>query len=599
MKIHDISIRNFRGIDELNNLKCGGLTTIVGKNDSGKSIILSALNSFFNEKMGLEDVFLGIEEDDIVSIKVRFNPPEQVHPLALDAEGKICIEKEFSPDKSKKIKPKEYYICNDIDSDSLNNCFGVNESGLNDRLAELSEEFSRSGRGVTNISKIEQIDQACRSHLKSEQRHPIGEYWRNIRRAYPGIVLPGFSSFEAEADLDVSSTNFQNQFKELTISAINDDLNKEARENIESNVEKRLDEEFEVITALMKKNVPGLEAIKPRAKCNWNNLAKFDINLKFADEKYDVPIENKGTGFRRLLMVAYFEYLATKSENTHQIYAIEEPETYLHPSLQVDLLNSLLTISESAQVFITTHSPIFAGATQTSNIIVVSKENSISQYFTSTDEGEILPKIVSELGIKPNYNLVTADYQKVVFVEGANDVRFWQLAIEKISGYNFEDVLFIPCGGHQVEFFVNAEICHKINKQFVMILDSDKGALDYETKSQNQSALKQKVESLGGKFCLLHKREIENYYHKAALQRKLGDEYALPDEFLIDEFCDVQKLIKDQILPNITRNFKVKNDIELFRSMTSEEWREVGVKNEVLYGDLTDLEHIVNVIFTR
>ena len=118
MKIHDISIYNFRGIKKLDNLKCGDLTTIVGKNDSGKSIILAALNAFFNEKMESEDVFLGIGDDEVVSIKIRFTPLADVHPLALDREGKICIEKEFSPDKRGKLKPKEYYICDDINADS-------------------------------------------------------------------------------------------------------------------------------------------------------------------------------------------------------------------------------------------------------------------------------------------------------------------------------------------------------------------------------------------------------------------------------------------------------------------------------------------------
>jgi putative ATP-dependent endonuclease of the OLD family len=39
---------------------------------------------------------------------------------------------------------------------------------------------------------------------------------------------------------------------------------------------------------------------------------------------------------------------------------IEEPETFLHPSAQQDLLDSIKDLSEDNQIIITTHSPIFA-----------------------------------------------------------------------------------------------------------------------------------------------------------------------------------------------------------------------------------------------
>ena len=50
MKLKYITIQNFRGIDVLNKLEVSSLNTFVGKNDGGKSIILRALDCFFNEK---------------------------------------------------------------------------------------------------------------------------------------------------------------------------------------------------------------------------------------------------------------------------------------------------------------------------------------------------------------------------------------------------------------------------------------------------------------------------------------------------------------------------------------------------------------------
>ena len=64
MKIFDITISNFRGIKFLQNLKVGDINSFVGKNDSGKSNILKALDTIFNEKFEPNDVFNGIGEDE-------------------------------------------------------------------------------------------------------------------------------------------------------------------------------------------------------------------------------------------------------------------------------------------------------------------------------------------------------------------------------------------------------------------------------------------------------------------------------------------------------------------------------------------------------
>lgn len=274
-------------------------------------------------------------------------------------------------------------------------------------------------------------------------------------------------------------------------------------------------------------------------------------------------------------MVAYFEYLATKQSKQHQIFAIEEPETYLHPSLQLELLNSIIALSDNSQFFLTTHSPIFAGATNESNIVIVRKEDSISKFLFSSNTNQILDLVIQELGIRPNYNLLNDNFRKVIFVEGKGDVQFWEIAITKLNGTLPNDILFIPCGGDQVEFFVNANLCRKISRKFLFVLDSDNGAIDYATKQANKANMAAKVLSLGGEFYILGKREIENYYHIEAIKR-LFPQIVIPADFEILDYNDVQKEIKDKILAHQNINFKTKNNMAIFNEMTAIEWEEVG-----------------------
>jgi putative ATP-dependent endonuclease of OLD family len=573
MKIFDISISNFRGIKNIQNLRCGSINTIVGKNDAGKSSVVKAVVAFFSEKIKPEDVFQGIGENERVEIKIRFEPSVTVNSLALDSQSKIAIQKEFYFDRGGKLKVEVFYFCNDINHQTVSNVWGAKESDLNGFLEQLVGNFTRSGRGVTNLSKIEKIEETTINEARTEKKYPADEFLKNINKQYPEVELPELSVFEAEQSLDVGATNFQSQFKSLTAASL--EKNKHLTDQIETEVTSDLTTEFDVITTIMQKNVPEIEHIKPKVICNWNSLVKFDLSLKFKNEAFDVPISNKGTGFKRLLMVAYFEYLASKQTKQHQIFAIEEPETYLHPSLQVELLNSIIALSDNSQFFLTTHSPIFAGATNETNIVIVRKENSISNFLSSNNSNEILDLVIQELGIRPNYNLLNDNYRKVVFVEGKGDVLFWEMAITKLNGGLPNDILFIPCGGDQVEFFVNASLCRKISRKFLFVLDSDNGATDYATKQANKATLAAKVTGLGGEFHMLRKREIENYYHMEAIKR-LFPTVTFPPDFGISDYNDVQKDIKDKILAHHNINFKTKNNMAIFTEMTTAEWAEVG-----------------------
>ncbi|MEZ4926015.1 MAG: AAA family ATPase [Saprospiraceae bacterium] len=593
MKIYDISIKNFRGIQLLENLRCGQINTYVGKNDSGKSSILKALSAFFNNDFTDKDVYYGIGEGEFTEIKIRFEPSFQINNLATDSEGKVSLIKRFSFSGSKgKAKAEFFYECNDINTEEHQNCWGKKEADLNNSLQNLGIEYSRSGRGVTNIGKIEQIDQATETAGRVLAVHPAEEFIKNINKAYEDFEFPEFSLFDAEQNLNVGSTDFQNQFKPIATASLNN--NSGLTEQIETNVKADLEKEFNEITQLMQKNVPDLEKINTNVNCNWNNLVKFDLSLKFSSEAFDIPISHKGTGFKRLLMVAYFEYLAQKQNKRNQIFGIEEPETYLHPELQFDLLSSIITISDDSQFFLTTHSPIFAGATDDSNIVIVRKPNHLSEYYHSGNAHDVLNMAISELGIRPNYNLLNDNYRKVVFVEGANDCTFWRIAFDKINGSVPDDILFVPCGGSQVEFFVNADLCQKINRRFIVIVDSDKGAIDFASKQANNDALKTKVESVNGEFEILRKREIENYYHLEAIKRLIPNPPATInlDSITIGEYNDVKDEIQSKILDVERINFKKKNNMQVFLEMTRDEW----IESALTENGSTDIQIIIDKI---
>lgn len=573
MIIKYLTIRNFRGIDNLENLEISNLNTFVGKNDSGKSAILRALACFFDiKKFDTKDVFKGKPEDETTSIEISFLPSAEIDDLALDSKKLITIKKDFSIFNGK-AKPSEYYLCNDFIDEKHQDLWNKKEQDLNKIVADLGEEPNKSGRGKKNISRIEQIKTILSDKERKETYHELGDFLKNIEKAYE-IALPEYSLFDAEQDLNIETTNFQSQFKPI-ISAYFE-TTKDKTAEIEKGLKADLATEFEEIRKYMIKNVTGLKKLNPSTEFDWSkSLKKFDLNLEFEGQNFDVPISHKGTGFKRLLMVAYFEYLASKKSVRNQIFAIEEPETYLHPSAQKDLLDSIIRISENSQFYLTTHSPVFAGATDGKNSILVTKdEHGISHY--SREGQDIIEQIINELGIRPDYNLLK-EIKYLIFVEGKDDIHFLNSYAKIVLDKELENdkILCVIGGGGSLKNYADLDLFKKLkgNNFYSVMVDGDDKTNGKEKWCER---IKAKCDSDRADFKKLSKREIENYCHPQAICRKCPDLNV--DSIAINNNTDVPKHLKEL---GLIKNFKNDLNVEVFNEMTKSEWQEIDTLGEI------------------
>jgi len=573
MRIKYLTIRNFRGIDKLENLEISSLNTFVGKNDAGKSAILRALACFFDvKKFDTKDVFKGKLDDDTTSIEISFEPSVVIDDLALDSKKLITLKKEFAVVNGK-VKPAEHYLSNDYIEEKYQNLWNKKEQDLNQIISDLGEEPNKSGRGKKNIIRIEQIKTILASNTRADTYHELEDFLKNIEKTYE-VSLPEYSLFDAEQDLNIEATNFQSQFKPI-ISAYFE-TTKDKTAEIEKGLKKDLATEFEEIRKYMTKNVSGLKKLNPTTDFDWSkSLKKFDLNLEFEGQNFDVPISHKGTGFKRLLMVAYFEYLANKKSIKNQIFAIEEPETYLHPSAQQDLLNSIVRIYEDSQFFLTTHSPVFAGATDGKNSILVTKDEfGISHY--SREEQNIIDQIINELGIRPDYNLLK-EIKYLIFVEGVDDIHFLKTYAKTVLNKDLENdkILCVIGGGGSLKNYADLNLFKKLkgNNLYSVMVDGDDQS---NGKGKWCERIKAKCDEDRANFKKLSKREIENYCHIQAICRKCTDLNV--SKITIQDDTDVAKHLKEI---GLVKNFKNDLNVEVFNEMTKEEWEQTDSNNEI------------------
>lgn len=580
MKIKSLTIKNFRGISNLIDFPVENINTFVGKNDSGKSAILRALDCFFHEKNFTEkDVCRFKRSEDKTSIEISFDPEKEIDDLILDSNRLITLRKDFSLLDSKKIKVEEYYISNDFVDPDYGDLWNKKEADLTKIQSKLEIETTRSGRGNTNLERIQSIKEKIIELPKEDKVKPLGNLIKKIEETY-SLVLPEYYLFNADENLNIESADFQSNFKPLIVESLKDI--KETTTKIEEEIKKKLQIEFQEIKRFMEKNAGEIREIVPSLDCDWKKAISFDMNFVFEGEKHSIPISHKGTGFKRLLMVAYLEYLASKSDITNRVFAIEEPETYLHPSAQDDLLKSILSMSEASQFFLTTHSPIFAGAVKGKNSILVRKnQQGISEYKKGE---EIIPDIIGELGIKADYNLLN-NLKHIIFVEGDSDIEFVKIAAKKICGKTLRDdgIGVMIGGGSSLKNLADRKLMNLLGRgSYSVMVDGDIGN---DLKTTEHQSIKASCESENAIFFKLSKNTIENYCHPEAIKRayikKIKSEEGSDDmnprinkvsstDIKITPDLNVSNYLRNLGMPNIKNGINVK----VFEEMTPEEWKE-------------------------
>jgi len=600
MYISKIAITNYRGIKEQRIIHLEQLSSIVGKNDAGKTIILFAVATFLDIK-SFPITFSDFNDiDQSIAFEFDFND-ENIAELLMSKlkskvkkadgldeyiqdfifDGAIRYKKEAS--KVDKKFSAGLVLVEDYQQDDLRNLYLMSDEELNALLETYEIKIPVQGKGRN--SKIEKIKYIKEEFSEAERTTFWIEDDAKISSLFPAVEM-----FKADYGLEADT-----KFKTNSVSEIQDYFDKEAGEEntklkkVESEIIEEMKKEAESVKAYMQDYASALRAVQIIPVVNWKDAIKgVDVSFQFdGDEKF-IPMSHKGTGYRRLFMVARFRYLAEKSKGNNIIYLIEEPETFLHPTAQLDLLNAFKDLSNENQIIITTHSPVFAGATSV-NGVVLCKKDIQSNYSNASkvNDTEFLMGIVDELGIKPSYNL-RDHHEKIVFVESSNDAKFYHLLCDKLIGSKLlqnNKILVLPFGGGEdIESFLNIDYFDSSNRGLYLIIDSDKK--ENKQDKQNQRAENFRTKPNGNAY-VISKSCIENYYHPRAFERVYELEESTFDFFSEDENVrsTIKQVIEEKTLRN--KNIKEKNNFRIFNETTEEEFE--GIIEEELIDFLREI----------
>ncbi len=544
MRLHKVGLRNFRGYRDETFMEFDDLTTLIGRNDAGKSTIIEALEIFFNGKSVVcerDDLSVNSNENSIEISCFFTDLPAQlildatVHTTLqdeylLNGEGYLEIRKVFSA-TSAKPKAKTFIICEHPSEEGICDLHSL-------KIAELKERARSRGVPEENYDArvCSSIRRAIWNHAAGFATHTtkVPTEKEEGKRLYEAISnsLPIFALFQS----DRKSTDDDKEVADPMKVAVDLALKTVVREieHIKAQVQAEvLETARRTLDKLMEMDSDLANELIPDFKTEPKLNSLFKLTLR-TDE--NISINKRGSGVRRLVLLNFFRAEAERRQqetSTNQvIYAFEEPETSQHPDHQELLVKAFVEMSctPGCQIILTTHTPALAGIMPLESLRYIEKTTNGPIIEPASDA--VFEKIALALGVLPNP--IAKEANALLLVEGTGDVTFVQHTARSLkdAGYlneSFEDkrIAIIPIGGcGNLKYWRTKKLAEQFQIPFCVLLDSDLGTAEADKNATQVQGLNAE----GIKAYLTRKREPENYIDPNVLDLDDGGAFSIGDE---------------------------------------------------------------------
>jgi len=409
-----LHIKNFRSCKNVR-IQLDSMHALVGANNAGKSTILRALDFFFNpsvskideESFWNKDTSLDIwieaffdnltpEEQDILQGYLR--PDNNFH---VARSAKISSSLEESEDSSssdeKKILVSQHFCKpmptfdwlnpSKITGAAIENWWSHKEE-LVANGASFADLLGSSRPGVTTWK--EKAGEFSRQHLNDSNYQ---ESWTDNPKGYSGVLkgtLPHFILVPAVRDVsDEAKVTKTNPLGRLLYAVI---------ENVSEVQRSTIDQSLTQMKLMLNKvggvnRLPSIIETEGRLNEILKEYMECDLEIEFqtptlevilttpkifADDGFRNIVENKGHGLQRAIIFSiircYSELITGRGDDKKRtmIFAVEEPELYMHPQAQRTIRRVFQTISENKdQVIFSTHSALLLDVSDFDQIIRV------------------------------------------------------------------------------------------------------------------------------------------------------------------------------------------------------------------------------------
>lgn len=509
MKLIKLYLENFRGYNNIEIKFNKGLNLLIGRNDVGKSTVLDALNIFFNDEAKIDITDCNSKSSNkIMKISCSFEIDEN-DLIILDASNPTSLKNEYLLNKDNLLEVTKTINASgkSITKSNVQVSLNTYHPKINDKPLITYKQFElkkQLEKYKDKIEKYEEINKTKKADMRKEifnllidNQTEFEDKLINIKdiedeslRTWVKLKeqLPIYNLFQSDRTNTDGDKEVQDPMRAITKEAliglqgkldeIRDEVVSKVEEIGHQTIEKLSEFDNEIASQL--KTLPDLKG--------WDSVFKFNL-----DTDGDIPLNKRGSGVRRLILLSYFRAQAEKqikeSGNLNIIYAIEEPETSQHPDYQKMIIESLASIAEkeNGQVFITTHTPEIAQMVDKKCLIMIKKDLEGNPYVI-TDEDIKVSEVIDTLGILPT---IHADL--VICVEGKNDISFLKTINNSVDEFkeiiNLEEanISIYEMGGSRLIDYINSNHFKNSNIKEFHLYDNDVPDYKKRINSLNES----------------------------------------------------------------------------------------------------------------
>ncbi len=292
-----------------------------------------------------------------------------------------------------------------------------------------------------------------------------------------------------------------------------------------------LDSFAKKVNANYKKN-GGMDEILYSMNRNVESMLDVTTEIYKPNEKVTRPIERLGKGMRSIYMLSLLETYTDDALQENCIIAMEEPEIFLHPSMQKKSGEILYRLSKKHQVIFSTHSP---------NLLSNFISKQIRQVVLDSDgnpticENTNISAILDDLGYTAN-DLMNVNF--VFIVEGKQDKSRLPLVLKKYYSEVYDEngklnriAIITTNSCTNIKTYANLKYMNQvyIKNQFLMIRDGD-GKDSEELKhqlckyydEQNLSDVDHLPRVRPENVLVLKYYSFENYFLNPAIMKQVG-----------------------------------------------------------------------------
>src|SRR3989344_6066637 len=453
MKLKKFIIKNYKSITDSGDCYLTDTITILaGKNESGKTSILEALEDFDTDNKIRESAKPIKFPDAIPEISITFIVEKDTikeifeeikSPLKATADIEIELIKTF---------PDSYSFG---ESTLQNEIFGGKEIDEKER-----DNFSKLLTEIeTEINNLENFFATETKFLNAlKQWIPNFILFNSFEDIFPNkIPFAELEKNEWIKDLSVIS-----DLKITTIKGTDD----RGKEKHKDDINIKLNKDYEKFWT---QDVSNLSV-------NWDSEHLY-FWIKEDGYPFEPSLRSKG---RQWHLAFYIKVSARANENIPNIILIDEPGLFLHAKAQEDILGKLEDSAKAVQLIFSTHSPYLLEADKLNRVRLVHRTKKsgteIENKVHALADKETLTPILTAIGLELNAGISALDKVNNVVVEGPSDVYYLN-AFKKILNKN--SVNFIFGGGCGNMPYVGT-ILHGWGGKVIYLYDNDQGKKDGE-----------------------------------------------------------------------------------------------------------------------